>query len=49
MQIIKFFKTGISPVTAAETLEIYAFMEAAAISKSNNGAPAALASVYNHS
>lgn len=49
VQIIKFFKTGISPVTAAETLEIYAFMEAAAISKSNNGAPAALASVYNHS
>ena len=46
VQIIEFFKTGISPVKAEETLEIYAFMEAADISKNNNGAPVTLNSVY---
>lgn len=38
VQIIEFFKTGKSPVDAKETLEIYAFMEAADRSKANNGA-----------
>ena len=28
-EIVKFFQTGVPPVTAAQTLEIYAFMEAA--------------------
>ncbi len=31
-QIGRFFKTGIPPVSPAETLEIYAFMEAADVS-----------------
>jgi hypothetical protein len=37
-EIIKFFDTGIAPVTPEETLEIYAFMEAADESKRQNGA-----------
>ena len=37
VKIIEFFKTGIPPITAEETLEIYAFMEAADESKKNNG------------
>ncbi len=38
VEIVKFFKTGKPPVTPAETLEIYAFMEAADQSKRQNGA-----------
>lgn len=38
LEIIKFFQTGIVPVTAEETLEIYAFMEAADESKRKGGA-----------
>ncbi len=41
-EIIKFFNTGLPPVTAAETLEIYAFMEAADESKRRNGQPVSL-------
>lgn len=37
-EIMKFFKTRQAPVTARETLEIYAFMEAAEESKRRNGA-----------
>ena len=37
-EIIKFFKTGKSPVPASETLEIYAFMDAAMMSRKRNGA-----------
>lgn len=37
VDIVKFFRTGKSPVTEAETLEIYAFMEAADQSKRNGG------------
>ena len=36
-QIINFFETGVPPVTEAETLEIFAFMEAADESKRKNG------------
>ncbi len=43
--IIEFFRTGQPPVSADETLEIYAFMEAADESKRQNGAEVALASV----
>ena len=43
--IVKFFHTGIPPVTPEETLEIYAFMEAADESKRQNGASVTLASV----
>jgi predicted dehydrogenase len=44
-EICKFFKTGQPPVSAAETLEIYAFMEAADESKRQGGIPVTLESV----
>jgi predicted dehydrogenase len=44
-EIARFFKTGKSPVSAEETIEIFAFMEAADESKRQNGAPVALAEV----
>ncbi|MDR2039401.1 MAG: Gfo/Idh/MocA family oxidoreductase [Bacteroidales bacterium] len=37
-EIVKFFQTGIAPVTPEETLEIFSFMEAADESKRRNGA-----------
>jgi predicted dehydrogenase len=43
--IVHFFRTGEAPVTEAETLEIYAFMEAADESKRHGGAPVTLESV----
>lgn len=45
IQIIEFFKTGNAPVSPQETLEIYAFMEAADVSKKKNGASVTLDSV----
>jgi hypothetical protein len=45
VEIAKFFKTGKPPVAAEETLEIYAFMEAADESKRQGGAPVTLESV----
>jgi predicted dehydrogenase len=44
-QIIHFFRTGVAPVTPEETLEIYAFMEAADESKRRNGTEVSLAEV----
>lgn len=44
-QIARFFKTGAPPVSAGETIEIFAFMEAAEESKRRGGAPVALADV----
>jgi predicted dehydrogenase len=38
VQIIRFFETGVAPVSPEETLAIYAFMEAADESKRRNGA-----------
>ena len=38
-QIVKFFQTGIAPVSPQETLEIFAFMEAADESKRQQGKP----------
>ena len=38
-EIVKFFQTGIVPVRPEETLEMFAFMEAADQSKLKNGAP----------
>jgi hypothetical protein len=38
-EIIKFFQTGVAPVPAEETIELFAFMEAADESKRQNGAP----------
>ena len=45
VEIVKFFRTGQSPVDIAETIEIYAFMEAADESKRRGGVPVALAEV----
>ncbi len=45
VQIIEFFRTGKVPVSPEETLEIYAFMEAADESKRTNGAPVSLETV----
>ncbi|GIW80990.1 MAG: oxidoreductase [Gemmatales bacterium] len=45
VEICKFFKTGKAPVSAEETIEIFAFMEAADESKRQNGAPVKIADV----
>ncbi|TWU19045.1 Gfo/Idh/MocA family protein [Allorhodopirellula heiligendammensis] len=45
VEIIRFFKTGEPPVTPEQTLEIFAFMEAADESKRRGGAPVTLDSV----
>ena len=44
-EIAKFFKTGISPVPPAETIELFAFMEAAHESKRRGGASVSIAEV----
>jgi hypothetical protein len=41
-KIAEFFRTGIPPVPNAETLEIFAFMDAAQRSKDSGGKPANL-------
>ena len=38
-ELVKFFQTGVAPVTPEETIEIFAFMEAADESKKQSGAP----------
>lgn len=43
--IVHFFKTGEAPVSEEETLEIYAFMQAADVSKAEDGRPVALSEV----
>ena len=45
VQIINFFRTGQAPVSPEETLEIYAFMEAADESKRKNGTLVSLEAV----
>ncbi|KAA0140824.1 DUF1080 domain-containing protein [Gimesia chilikensis] len=45
VEIVKFFRTGKAPVSPEETLEIYAFMEAADESKRQGGKEVTLASV----
>jgi len=42
VEIVKFFQTGNAPVSNAETLEIFAFMDAAQRSKEAGGKPEAL-------
>ena len=44
-EIVRFFKTGKAPVSAAETTEVFAFMEAADESKREGGKPVKLADV----
>ena len=46
-EIIRYFDTGIVPVTPEETLEIFAFMEAADESKRQGGVPIKLESVMS--
>jgi predicted dehydrogenase len=45
VQIVEFFRTGKAPVPPEETIEIYAFMEAADESKRKGGVPVTLESV----
>ena len=45
VEIVKFFRTGKPPVDVNETLEIYAFMEAADESKRRGGVPVKVADV----
>ena len=45
VEIVRFFKTGKPPVSAQETLEIFAFMEAADEGKRRGGCPVTLESV----
>jgi hypothetical protein len=45
VEVAKFFKTGKSPVAAEETIELFAFMEAADESKRQGGAPVSIESV----
>ncbi len=44
-EIMKFFKTGVVPVAPEETIEMFAFMEAADESKRRGGAPVNVADV----
>jgi hypothetical protein len=44
-EIVKFFQTRVAPVPAEETLELFAFMEAADESKRQGGKPVTLAEV----
>ena len=44
-EIIKFFQTGVSPVSPEETIEIFTFMEAADESKRRGGQPVQLGEV----
>jgi hypothetical protein len=46
-EIVRFFRSGIAPVSAAETLEIYAFMEAADESRRQGGIPIKIDSVMS--
>jgi hypothetical protein len=47
VEVVKFFKTKQSPVSAETTIEIYAFMEAADESKRRGGVPVALKEVID--
>jgi hypothetical protein len=45
VEIMNFFKTGVAPVSPEETIEIFAFMEAADESKAKGGSPVKLTEV----
>ncbi|MEA3366192.1 MAG: Gfo/Idh/MocA family oxidoreductase [Candidatus Hydrogenedentes bacterium] len=45
VEVAKFFKTGQAPVSSRETIEIFAFMEAADESKRQGGVPVSIADV----
>jgi len=48
VEIVKFFQTGVAPVNPDETLEMFAFMEAADESKRQGGAPVRIADVLKN-
>ena len=45
-QVLKFFKTGVAPVSKEETLEIFAFMRASNLSKERGGKMVTLDEVF---
>jgi predicted dehydrogenase len=45
VEMVKFFQTGVSPVNPDETLEMFAFMQAADLSKARGGASVLLSEV----
>lgn len=45
VEIVKFFKSGVPPISPEETIEIFAFMEAADESKRRGGEPVTIAEV----
>jgi predicted dehydrogenase len=45
VEIVKFFQTGVAPVDPQDTLEMFAFMEAADMSKAKGGASVPLSEV----
>lgn len=45
VEIMKFFQTGVAPVSAEETIELFAFMEAADESKRQGGVPVRISDV----
>ncbi len=47
IKILEFFKTGVEPVRRDETIEIFAFMQAAEISKKKGGIPVDMAKVMD--
>jgi hypothetical protein len=47
VEIMKFFKSGVAPVSSEETIEIFAFMEAADESKRQNGRPVKISDVIS--
>jgi len=46
VEIIRFFQTGKPPVAPEETLEIFAFMEAAGESRDSGGGSVRLAEIF---
>ena len=46
-EIVSFFRTGVAPVSFEETIEIYAFMEAADESKRRGGVPVRIEETLN--
>jgi predicted dehydrogenase len=46
VEIVKFFQTGVAPVKPEETLEIFAFMEAAQLSRQRDGARVWLTAIH---
>jgi predicted dehydrogenase len=46
-EVVRFFASGVPPVTAAETIEMFAFMEAADESKRRGGQPVRLSEVLD--